>query len=287
MEHTPPPTSTGLPDAALPGQRCAPTEAIRRAVLATIQSIAPDADVHHLAHDRPVREQVDLDSMDWLNVVAGLHEQLGTEIPESVQGRLETVDAIVDYLASRQADAADRPASAPAPGVGDLPTTQHRIDGRRVVVRPMRPEDKPMEAAFVRGLSAQTRYNRFMVTMLELPPGKLDYLTDVDQVRHVALVATVATEGRQVQAGVARYFVDAAGTACEFAVAVDDRWQGSGLAGILMQRLMALARSRGLATMEGLVLRTNAQMLKLARQLGFRQQRDPADRDAVRVVRSL
>ena len=54
-----------------------------------------------------------------------------------------------------------------------------------------------------------------------------------------------------------------------------------------MHALMATARSRGLVTMEGLVLRTNARMLRFARQLGFKQQRDFEDRDAVRVMCSL
>jgi hypothetical protein len=54
-----------------------------------------------------------------------------------------------------------------------------------------------------------------------------------------------------------------------------------------MHTLMAVARSCGLATMEGLVLRANDRMLKLSRQLGFRQENDPQDRDTVRVLRSL
>jgi acetyltransferase len=87
--------------------------------------------------------------------------------------------------------------------------------------------------------------------------------------------------------GVARYVVDPAGTGCEFAIAVDDAWQGCGLAGILMRTLMDIARSRGLATMEGTVLATNNRMLRFTRQLGFGLQRDAEDRETVRVVRAL
>ena len=174
-------------------------------------------------------------------------------------------------------------AQAPA----GIPCTSHVVNGTRVAVRPMRSEDLPLEADFVRHLSRETRYQRFMVTMNELPQAKLHYLTEVDQLRHVALVATADCEGRQVQVGVVRYIVHPAGTGCEFAVAVDDAWQGSGLAGILMHALIDVARSRGLATMEGLVLATNTGMLKFARQLGFRLQRDPEDRESVRVTRSL
>ena len=51
--------------------------------------------------------------------------------------------------------------------------------------------------------------------------------------------------------------------------------------------LIEEARSRGLGAMEGLVLRTNARMLRFAQQLGFELRPDPDDRDTVRVVRAL
>jgi acetyltransferase len=144
-----------------------------------------------------------------------------------------------------------------------------------------------LEADFVQHLSMDNRYKRFMVTVRELPESKLRYLTDLDQVHHVALAATVERDGREALVGVARYVVDASGTGCEFAIAVDDAWQGSGLAGILMNALIDVARARALATMEGSVLATNTRMLKFTRQLGFASQHDPEDRDTVRVVRSL
>lgn len=260
---------------------------IRKAVQATIEAVAPGTDVQRLRPDRPLREQVALDSMDWLNVVVDLHERLSIEIPESDYARLATLDSMVAYLEARRAGrqgAHPRPKSAaPSP----LPCATHLINGAPVTVRPMRADDSPLEAEFVRRLSRDSRYERFMLTLNELSQAKLKYLTDVDQVRHVALVATVDRGGKQVLVGVVRYIVDPAGTGCEFAIALDDAWHGSGLAGILMHDLMGIARSRGLATMEGIVLATNATMLKFTRQLGFTLKRDPEDRDTVRVVRSL
>jgi acetyltransferase len=261
-------------------------QAIRDIVLDTIHSVAPETDVSQIPPDRPLREAVELDSMDWLNVVCRLEERLSLEIPPCDHARLSTLDVIVDYIASRQAQgtASFRPSPA-TPSA--LPSTQHVIRGVPVVIRPMRDDDMLLEAEFVRHLSSLSRYKRFMVTLNELPPAKLEHLTHVDQDHHVAFVAQTLREGEAVLAGVVRYVVDASGTGCEFAVAIDDAWQGSGLAGILMHTLMAVARSRGLATMEGLVLRANDKMLKLSRQLGFRQESDPRDRDTVRVVRSL
>ena len=265
-------------------------EQIRTAVLDAIRWIAPETDPAGIRPDRPLRGQIDLDSMDWLNLLAGLHDRLGVEIPESDYGRLETLDAIVAYVASGRACPAGgggerRGQAAPPPG--ELPRVRRPVGGAVVTVRPIRREDAALEAEFVRGLSAESRYQRFIETLNELPPGELNYLTDVDQVRHVALVATVERQGREAIAGVARYIADASGAGCEFSIVVGDDWQGSGLAGVLMHELTRVARARGLRTMEGLVLATNTRMLKFVRRLGFAHRRDPGDRETVRVVREL
>ena len=251
-------------------------------MLEVLASIAPEADLRAIRPDQPLREQVELDSMDWLNLMTGLHERLQVEMFETGPAGLATLDELVAWLGTRRA--------APAAGAAKpnaSARSQYQLNGIDVTVRPMHPDDAPLEADFVRHLSDESRYKRFMVTVSELPDAKLRSLTDVDGVRHVALVATTEREGREVQLGAARYIVDPAGTGCEFAVAVDDAWQGTGLAGILMHTLMDVARSRGLARMEGSVLATNLRMLKFARQLGFEVQHDPDDAKTRRVVRML
>lgn len=259
---------------------------VRESVLAAIAAIAPETDVRKLAPDRPLREQIELDSIDWINVVVELCGRLSVDIPESDYGRLITVDAIVAYLESRR-KRPDRPRPVPPAGANDLPLVCHLVDGRRVTIRPISQADARLEAAFVEHLSKQSRYERFMVTLRELPAAKLKYLTEVDQHRHVALVATIEREGREAMVGAARYAVLDDGERCEFAVAVDDDWRGSGLAGVLMHALIDLARRRGLKSMEGTVLATNSGMLKFVRQLGFRQERIPDDPQTVRVHRPL
>jgi acetyltransferase len=258
------------------------TEEIRKAVLEVIATIAPETDPQQIRPDQPLRRQADLDSMDWLNVIAGLQQRLSIAIPDADAGRLTTLDAIVRYLSSRQAPSAAPPAGA---GAGELPVTRHMVGDEAVTVRPIRPDDLPLEADFVRHLSTESRYQRFLVTVSELPDRKLHYFTEVDQVRHVALAAAVEREGRPAIVGVARYIVAPAGDSCEFAIAVDDAWHGSGLAGILMRALLDVARARRLARMEGTVLAANTRMLKFMRQLGFVRERSPDDRETVRVAR--
>ena len=74
---------------------------IRAVVLATLQSIAPEVETDALRGDRPLRNQVDLDSMDWLNFLLGLNKRLKVEIPEADYRKLVTLDDVVAYLQAK------------------------------------------------------------------------------------------------------------------------------------------------------------------------------------------
>jgi acyl carrier protein len=78
---------------------------IRTVVLATLKSIAPEIEEAELRPDRPLRNQVDLDSMDWLRFLVGLHEKLHVDIPEADYARLVTLGDVVGYLGTRLAAA--------------------------------------------------------------------------------------------------------------------------------------------------------------------------------------
>ena len=77
--------------------------ALRTIVVDTLQRIAPEVKPGDLQPDAPLRNQVDLDSMDWLNFLVALHRRLDVDIPESEYARLVTLDDLVAYLASRRA----------------------------------------------------------------------------------------------------------------------------------------------------------------------------------------
>ena len=74
---------------------------IHDGVIAALQAVAPEVEPGELRRDRALRDQVDLDSMDWLNVIVGFHERFGVDIPEADYARLTTLDAIVAYLAGK------------------------------------------------------------------------------------------------------------------------------------------------------------------------------------------
>jgi acyl carrier protein len=76
-------------------------QALRNTVVSTLRTIAPEVEESDLVADRPLREQVDLDSMDWLNFLIGLHQALRVDIPESDYARLRTLDNLLDYLGAK------------------------------------------------------------------------------------------------------------------------------------------------------------------------------------------
>jgi acyl carrier protein len=75
------------------------TEEIRNVVLNCLGSIAPEADLSRIRPALSLREQFDIDSMDFLNFVIALHKELQLEIPERDYPKLITLDGCVDYLA--------------------------------------------------------------------------------------------------------------------------------------------------------------------------------------------
>jgi len=79
---------------------------IRAGVLGIIKSIAPELEEAELKADRPLRDQIDLDSMDWLNVLVAVHEKLRVDIPEADYRKLVTLDNLVAYLREKLAQRA-------------------------------------------------------------------------------------------------------------------------------------------------------------------------------------
>lgn len=71
---------------------------LRTVVIATLKTIAPEVEEGDLRADRPLRNQVDLDSMDWLNFLIGLHQKLQVDIPEADYAKLVTLGDVLDYL---------------------------------------------------------------------------------------------------------------------------------------------------------------------------------------------
>ena len=76
-------------------------QGLRSGIIETLAGIAPEIDAGELIAAKPLRNQVDLDSMDWLNVIIGLHQRFAVDIPEADYAQLTSLDEIVAYLAAR------------------------------------------------------------------------------------------------------------------------------------------------------------------------------------------
>lgn len=160
-------------------------------------------------------------------------------------------------------------------------------DGTRVLIRPIRAEDAAIEQDFVRGLSDESRYFRFMDMLRELSPQMLKQLTNIDYFDQMALIAVTERDCKETEIAVARYVVLPGGEDCEFAIVVDDKWRGNGIATELMRLLFASARQRGLKKMTGIVLNNNSRMLHFVSRLGFHAEMDPEDRTQMQVTKDL
>ena len=161
------------------------------------------------------------------------------------------------------------------------------LDGTSVTIRPIRADDSGMEQEFIRHLSKESRYFRFMASLRELSPKKLTFFTEIDYDRHMAFVATIMREDKELEIGVARYvFTENPGN-CEFGITVDDAWQGNGVAGLLMTPLEDTAREHGFKTMEGIVLPGNSKMLKFAQKRGFKSHLVEGEDDTVHIELQL
>lgn len=171
-----------------------------------------------------------------------------------------------------------------APAYPEIVENWNLPDGSAATLRPIRAADMELEKAFVRNLSAQSKFKRFMGELKELSPQLLYDFTHPDHSREAAYVVIRSTVAGEEQIGVGRFALNDDGESCEFAVTVADAWQGKGIGGRLMRALMRDARARGLKRIEGYVLGANTKMLEFMRRLGFSVELSHAD-PGVRIVR--
>ncbi len=160
-------------------------------------------------------------------------------------------------------------------------------DGRSVVIRPIRADDEAGERAFFAALSAESRRLRFQKYVRSLSDAMIRFFTHVDYESHMAFVCEAQVDGQTQIVGEARYAANPDGRGCEFGVVIADEWHKSGIAGLLMDALIAAARERGYATMEGLLLRQNPEVRRFARALGFEESACLEDPTTVRAVKRL
>lgn len=177
------------------------------------------------------------------------------------------------------------------PQAGTLATSaladQNVQAAQAITFRAIKPDDAEIEQAFVRGLSDVSKNLRFFSGMKQLSPKLLEQFTHPSFPGDYALIATIADNVSERQIGVARYLPTGTQGVAEFAVVVADDWQRLGIASRLMHGIICIAAVAGVQRLEGIILRDNFRMLKLARKLGFTTLADSDDPATVRVAKIL
>lgn len=154
-----------------------------------------------------------------------------------------------------------------------------------LLVRPIRASDAPALLGLFHRLSSEEVRLRFFALIRDLTPEQLAAFTNLDYARDMALVAIREASGEI--AGVARLARAHDPTVAEFAVVVEHALQGRGLAAHLMRRLFAWAIRSGISEVVGHILAENAQMLELARFLGFSLGHSPEEPELIEAHVSL
>ncbi|MBR1088663.1 bifunctional acetate--CoA ligase family protein/GNAT family N-acetyltransferase [Bradyrhizobium manausense] len=149
-------------------------------------------------------------------------------------------------------------------------------DGWRISVRPLRPEDEPTIHEFLRHVTAHDLRLRFFAPMKEFTHEFIARLTQLDYARAMAFIAF--DEGNEM-VGVVRLHSDSIYESGEYAILLRSDLKGRGLGWALMQLIIDYAKSEGLKTISGDVLKENVVMLEMCRQLGFEIKPDAAEPD--------
>jgi acetyltransferase len=210
--------------------------------------------------------------------------QLVADFPEIVELDINPVIIVGDRAFAADARVVLEPSRvmppdhlviSPYPNQYEMRATSKK--GMEFSVRPIKPEDAPLLLDLFGVLSPQSIYYRFLQRLKTLPRKMLATLTQIDYGRDMALVAMDDRQAEERMLGVARLIRDPGGSSAEFAVLVGDPWQGQGIGAVLMSRLLAIAKERGLKSLWGLALAENTTMLALGRKAGFTVSRSDED----------
>lgn len=158
-------------------------------------------------------------------------------------------------------------------------------DGKRVLARPIRPEDEPLVHEFVKHVTMEDLRLRFLAPMKHFSHEFIARLTQLDYARAMAFVAIDEASGEL--AGVVRLHSDSIYETGEYAILLRSDLKGRGLGWALMQLLIEYGKSEGLKQIYGQVLRENVTMIEMCRNLGFAVEPDPTERDLFDVTLPL
>jgi GNAT superfamily N-acetyltransferase len=160
--------------------------------------------------------------------------------------------------------------------------------GRVVNVRFVEPRDREKLQSYVRSLSVQSRRNRFLGAMSELPEMVLDRFIHVGENDQFMVVATtMVADGSETIIGEGCYAFHADTSSAEIGLSIDDRWQGRSIGRALLKDIERRVTSIGAEYIFGDTLRFNGTMIGLARDCGYTRASNPLDWRLVRLKKEI
>jgi len=141
-------------------------------------------------------------------------------------------------------------------------------NGRRVLLRPIKPSDRRLLVELLKRLSPQTIYRRFLSNVRQLPEEWLDRFTLLNYKSDFALVASTQESGEERIIAVCRYHYNIHTDNTEIAFVVQDDWQGLGLGTKIAARVVNIARKNDIHQFEGMLDPTNEAVTKIFNHLG-------------------
>ena len=142
-----------------------------------------------------------------------------------------------------------------------------------MLLRPIRPEDEPLESEFLEGLSEQSSRFRFFQIIKNLSHEALVRFCNIDYDREMAFIAEIREGERRIEIGVGRLIIEPNKKRGEFAVVVADNYQGKGLGTKLVDMLVSVGEEKGLESVYGIIMRENTAMVHMCEKLGFKVER--------------
>jgi acetyltransferase len=240
------------------------------------------------------RPSADLDAIAFTLVKVS---QLVIDIPEIIELDINplladekgvlALDARIRLAKTRVKPGEETKRFAIRPYPSELEGKFRLSDGTEIKLHPVRPEDEPsLRAGFAR-LSASDVRMRFFFAMKTLPHNLAARLTQIDYDREMAFVAFLPKPSGDEGMGIVRLVADPDNRQGEFAIVVDPSFRNRGLGRLLMERIIAHGKQRGLGEIFGHVLEDNAPMRKLCRSLGFAEKKSADDPDVIDVTMPL
>ena len=159
-------------------------------------------------------------------------------------------------------------------------------NGKKVILRPIKPEDELMEKEMFSNFSERTQRFRFFQLIRDISHEELIRYTQIDYDREIAIIAEIEEDNRKKMAGVVRLIADQYNETAEFAIVIADPWHNLGLGNIFTDYIHDIAKLRGIKKIYANVLNENHIMIHMFKKRKFKLSRDEDVCYAERIINS-